>query len=172
VNDLVSTRSYAELTHLHLLTIRSLALERLENAFRSAPVAATYRDRLELLVLAQGGAQHFLDQNHGLKDIDVWAFFRAGPNRPFPARARWCCDFGPSVHGRHPDDIGFRGRRIDVMGRSIPMTASDDPVSALRVWLQSGRASARALSRRPLVVLSVDCRLKVSRVFHREVSHP
>jgi hypothetical protein len=36
-------------------------------------VASLYKERLLLLVLAQGGALHFTEETTGLKDVDVWA---------------------------------------------------------------------------------------------------
>lgn len=152
----ISERSFAPLTPDDLDRIRRIAEERLERVFAggTARVAAAYRDRLALLALAQGAAQHVVDGRHGVKDIDVWAFFRGGLDAPFPPRARWRADFGPSVHGRHPDDVGFAGRRIDVLGRSLRMSGDDDPVEALKAWLRGPSASAQALSRRPLVILS------------------
>lgn len=37
---------------------------------------AVYRDRLTAVCLCQGAAQHFRDDSFGVKDIDVFFFFR------------------------------------------------------------------------------------------------
>jgi hypothetical protein len=39
------------------------------------------------MALCQGGAQHFVNESHGVKDLDVRAFFRAHPEQAFPPRA-------------------------------------------------------------------------------------
>jgi hypothetical protein len=37
------------------------------------------RDRLILVVLPQGAAQHYVDGRHGVKNPDVWRFYPAVP---------------------------------------------------------------------------------------------
>ena len=105
-----------------------------------------------MLALCQGAAQHYVDGVSGVKDLDVWAFFRGGICKPFPWRARWRADFGSSRFGRHPDDKGYLGRRVDVMGRSVPIIDSngDDAVLA---WLRGRSKSARLLVKRPMIGL-------------------
>ncbi|PYV23749.1 MAG: hypothetical protein DMG27_14845 [Acidobacteria bacterium] len=36
---------------------------------------AVYQERLIAVCLCQGAAKHFLDQQTGVKDIDIWFFF-------------------------------------------------------------------------------------------------
>lgn len=105
-----------------------------------------------LLALCQGGAQHYLDGVAGVKDLDVWAFFHDGIEKPFPWRARWSADFGPSRLGRHPADEGYLGRRVDVMGRSIP-AIDNSAESAVLAWLHGRSKSARLLVKRPVIAL-------------------
>nr|WP_245181943.1 hypothetical protein [Sinorhizobium mexicanum] len=133
--------------------IAAAALRALAAIFDRAPVAGLYRDRLLLLALAQGSALHYLNGTNGLKDIDVWAFFAAGPSKPFPHRKRWCVDFGPSRFGRHPADLGYSGRRLDLMGRSIAAAAGEPPQQAVRRWLGQKNRSAIELSKKPMFSL-------------------
>ncbi|MBP2237107.1 hypothetical protein J2Z31_003621 [Sinorhizobium kostiense] len=149
----VAVRSYELLTSADLERISSVAMEALAGIFDRAPVAGLYRDRLLLLALAQGGALHYLNGTNGIKDFDVWAFFEAGAAKPFPHRKRWSTDFGPSRFGRHPDDAGYSGRRLDLMGRSITLGNGDPPQDAVRRWLGSGARSAIALRQRPIYCL-------------------
>jgi hypothetical protein len=117
-------------------------------------VAGLYRDRLLLLALCQGGAQHYVDGKNGLKDIDVWAFFREGLSKPFPYRTVWHADFGHSHLGRHPGDVGYTGRRIDIIGRSIPCHRGESTELAVRAWLNRRSASARYIGARPVIGLA------------------
>lgn len=125
----------------------------LASIFDRAPVAGLYRNRMLLLALAQGSALHYLDGTNGIKDFDVWAFFEAGAPKPFPHRKRWRTDFGPSRFGRHPDDIGYGGRRLDLMGRSIDIADGESPQDAVRRWLASRAKSAIALRPKPIYCL-------------------
>ncbi|WP_135470754.1 hypothetical protein [Crenalkalicoccus roseus] len=152
--DNVSERSFEQLGEADLERIRDLAVDVLAAAFARAPVASLYRDRLLLLALCQGAAKHWIDGKHGLKDIDVWAFFRAGPQQPFPYRTIWNADFGPSRFGRHPRDDAYTGRRIDVLGRSIACRDDERPDQALRSWLAAGSKSAMELAKRPVIGLA------------------
>jgi hypothetical protein len=145
-------RCFEPLTNDDLARLSGIAQDVLrDKAFRT-PVGRTYEDRLILLALCQGGAQHYLDGVTGVKDLDVWAFFRGGIDRPFPWRARWSADFGPSRLGRHPADKGYLGRRVDVMGRSIPASDTNDE-RAIRAWLHGRSKSARLLVKRPVIAL-------------------
>jgi hypothetical protein len=114
-------RSYERMNDADLQHLSQRALDTLNEVFERAPVAALYRGRLLVLTLRQGSAQHYIDGQHGIKDLDIWVFFRAGPPRPFPWRMVWNADFGPSHLGHNPNDGGYTGRRIDLMGRSIPV---------------------------------------------------
>ncbi|MFO1103060.1 MAG: hypothetical protein U1E20_09180 [Methylocystis sp.] len=145
-------RSYEPLTKDDLARLGAIAQDVLRDRVFRTPVGHRYKDRLILLALCQGAAQHYVDGVTGVKDLDVWAFFRGGIEKPFPWRARWSVDFGPSRLGRHPADEGYLGRRVDVMGRSIPadkLTGED----AVRAWLHGRSKSARLLVKRPAIGL-------------------
>lgn len=144
-----SIRSFAPITPEDMTFFASHALGRLRRVYDTAPVAALYKDRLALMVLAQGGALHYLSRDNGLKDIDIWAFFISGPDKSFPWRARWTADIGITKFGRSPDDHAYIGRRIDIMGRSIEIIPEETVVDAVRRWLRGSSASAQLLSTKP-----------------------
>jgi hypothetical protein len=151
---MIAERSYDKITTEDLQRFRDVALRRLDIAFSHAPVAALYRNRLLLLAFCQGGARHYLDGKNGLKDIDVWAFFSAGPSKPFPYRVVWNADFGPSHHGRHPSDRGCLGRRVDLIGRSIPWREGEPEDQAVKAWLRRGGKSASLIADDPVIGLA------------------
>lgn len=150
----ISPCSFEPITHDDLSTFATLAWQKLSQVFEYAPVASLYKDRLLLLALTQGGAQHFLDGKNGLKDIDVWAFFGARDDKPFPFRPRWTADLGPSKFGRSEDDVGFAGRRIDILGRSIEVRPGEPPEDSVRRWLNGWSTSAIELRKKPAFVIS------------------
>jgi hypothetical protein len=145
-------RSYEPLTNDDLARLSGIAQDVLRKRTFRTPVGRQYEDRLILLALCQGGAQHYVDGVTGVKDLDVWAFFRGGLEKPFPWRARWRADFGLSRLGRHPADKGCLGRRVDVIGRSIPAIDTNGEDAVLD-WLHGRSQSARLLVRRPVIGL-------------------
>lgn len=151
-----SERSSAPLTDAHLARLTELADED-HLKFCRPSGRPEYRDRRVAVVLAQGGAQHYIDGVNGVKDLDVWTFYAEIPGTVFPgARRKLHVDFGPSEHGRnlYPPDLkhpqlpkwkAFTGRRVDLMMRSLkvrPEVSEDALVHALRDWLESGAAES------------------------------
>lgn len=138
-----------------LKRIAELALSNLRKFFdRNQQTRALYGDRMLALCLCQGAAEHFVRPGRGVKDFDAWAFYSEHPVRPFPYRRRGNVDFGQSKFGRHPDDDGFFGRRIDVIGRSIPVKKGDSSFEAICAWIRRRRVeSAKFLARRPVVII-------------------
>lgn len=156
--DAVSERSFVPMTDDDLRRARDVALAVLSEKFTRLSAGATgaFKNALEILCLCQGSALHRLSGTRGIKDIDVWGFFRPVPGKRFPARAVWRGDFGASAHGRHPDDVkaGRSGRRVDVLGRDIPMNLDEDPRQAVRRYLEKCKNPTPVeLARRPVVVL-------------------
>jgi hypothetical protein len=122
-------------------------------ALRLPATCGAYAEQVLMTCLAQGGARHYVDQHNGVKDLDVWTFFRARTERAFPSRTVWNRDFGQSRFGKHPDDIGYTGRRVDLIGRSIPCADDEQPTAAVRRWLEGSSASAFELRKAPVLAL-------------------
>ena len=108
-----------------------------------------------MLALCQGAAKAYLDPTSGIKDLDVWAFFRPVAGKKFPSRARLVADFGPSELGRNPaDGPKFEGRRIDIMGRDIIAAADEDARVAVRRYLTTRPTkSSWWLAKKPVIGL-------------------
>ena len=149
----VAERSFALITDSDLKRLVPLVLSKLKEAFARTEVAALYQGRLRALTLCQGASQHYIDRCNGVKDIDVWSFFEGGLAKPFPVRSVWNADFGASHLGRSADDLGYSGRRIDIMGRSIPMAPNEPVGIAIQKWLKGGSTSGWYISKRPVIGL-------------------
>jgi hypothetical protein len=112
-----------------------------------------FEKSIKLIALCQGGGLHyavthgyatkyFEHQKNGLKDIDIWFFFKKeSGKKDYPPQDILCCDFGPSKFGRDPDEEEeYIGRRMDIIGRSISFCDchTDTPDVAVKRWLELG----------------------------------
>ncbi|MEU5876222.1 hypothetical protein [Spirillospora sp. NPDC047279] len=123
---------------------------------RNPAGAGRYEGRLLCRALCQGAALHFVDGTSGVKDFDVWSFYTVREDGlPFPYRWRGTEDYGPSKFGRYPEDPeSFIGRRVDLLGRSLPVGPSADPVAAVREYLTAaGSVTARFLASKAVVLV-------------------
>src|SRR3546814_3059616 len=83
------SRSYEPLTKADLKRLGEIAADDRADLFRRKPETAhLYGDRLFAVALCQGGALPYLDGKNGIKDLDVWRFFKPNPQRQFPYRRR------------------------------------------------------------------------------------
>lgn len=150
----VRERSLEKITKADLRRLGEIAICDIESLFARRPKLRPYRERLIAIALCQGAALHFVDGKNGVKDFDVWCFFREHPLGPFPYRRRGIADFGDPRFGRTPGFEHYVGRRVDVLGRSIPVSPGMSPEEVLRGYLAAKRtASARALAEKAVVLI-------------------
>lgn len=152
-----TARSVARIDRSDLLRLAALAAEAEAGLFARHPRGAgRYAGRLLCRALCQGAALHYLDGANGVKDFDVWSFYAALGDGPYPYRWRGTADFGPSKFGRYPGDSpSYTGRRVDFLGRSLPAPPGADPATVLRAYLSAARtASAKALAAKPVILIS------------------
>jgi len=143
------------ITRGDLRRLSDIALRDLESLFRRYPdTAHLYRHRLFAVALCQGAALHFLYGKNGVKDFDIWCFFKAHTKKPFPYRRHARVDFGRPRFGKSRNWEHFVGRRVDILGRSLKVAAYESPEDALRGYLLSSKtASARALAKKAMILL-------------------
>jgi hypothetical protein len=122
--------------------------------------AGRYSGRLLGRALCQGAALHYLDGKNGVKDLDVWSFYAALADGPFPYRWRGTADYGPSKFGRYPrDPPSFTGRRVDLIGRSLDAPPGADPAAVVSRWLSAAHTkSARELAAKAVVLIAPESR--------------
>lgn len=143
-----------EISDLHRLA--QLAADVEEDLFARHPDGSgRYAGRLLCRALCQGAALHYVDHKNGVKDFDVWSFYAAYADGPFPARWRGTADFGRSKFGRFPGDPKrYQGRRVDLLGRSLPVPLEAEPGPVLRGYLSAARTvSARSLAAKAVVLI-------------------
>ena len=147
-------RSRETITKVDLRRLSKIAEEDREDLFRRKPHLRHYRKRVVCVALCQGAALHYLDRCNGVKDFDVWTFYSERGTR-FPPRRRGKKDFGESKFGRRPKDAKrFVGRRVDLMGRSLRVRPSADPLEVMTDYLSKPRTkSAKKLARKAVVII-------------------
>jgi len=149
-------RSPARIGTDDLLHLAGLASDVEAGLFARRPQGAgRYAGRLLCRALCQGAALHYVNASNGVKDFDVWSFYAECEDGPFPYRWRGTADFGPSKFGRYPHDSpSYTGRRVDLLGRSLPVPFNADPAMALRKYFYAARTrSAQELAAKAAVLI-------------------
>lgn len=151
----MSSRSKAPITFADLLRLGTIASQDRNGLFDRKPeLARLYSDQVFAVALCQGSALHYQDGKNGVKDLDVWSFYRASSGRPFPYRRRGVADFGDPKFGKTDGFHHFLGRRVDLLGRSIKAKDFSDPVAVLRNYLAAGKTeSARLLAQKAVILI-------------------
>lgn len=152
------TRSFVPFTNDDLRRLGKLAAkDRASHFTRKPDTGEVYSNRLFAVALCQGGALHYLDGKNGIKDLDVWSFYTESPVRMFPPRRCAKVDFGDPKFGVSPDKPLYVGRRVDLIGRSIPGANPKDPVGTLRRYLAGGKTeTARLLALKAMILIEPD----------------
>jgi hypothetical protein len=150
-----SERSFIKIEASDLERLAVLCREDREEFFSRHPKwRRLYSDRIIGIALCQGAAVHYVNGRNGVKDFDVWTFYAARPDAAFPWRRRGRKDYGLIKFGKHPEDVGYIGRRVDFLARSLPFAATADPVQSLQTYLAGGRTkTAHELSRKAVVLI-------------------
>lgn len=155
-------RSYERIETADLERLAELAVVDQRALFERHPdISTAYRNRLLFVALCQGAALHFLDGKTGVKDFDVWAFYRESDARPFPQRRpRVVRDFGDAKFGKSPDAPKFVGRRVDILTKSIRAADDAPPEEVIRQYLrQPPTKTAALLSQKAVIAIHPRSRL-------------
>lgn len=150
------------ITRQDLRRLAGIARRNREDFFRLNPAwALLYARRLIATALAGEAAAHFVAGSRGFERFEVWHFFAAHPEAPFPPQKKSREDYGRSRFGRDPAlPESFAGRAVDVQGRSLEAAPGDDPVATLQAWLKARPTpTSRALADTTLVLLEPEALL-------------
>jgi hypothetical protein len=152
---ITTARSFEKITVADLEKLAAIARADREDLFRRKPdLGKLYAKRLICVALCQGAALHYIDGINGIKDFDVWSFFREHTKRPFPYRRNVPYDFGHPKFSTSPDRLDFAGRRVDLIGRSIPCEKGQDPIIVVQNYLlSSSNKSPRLLTKKAVIIL-------------------
>jgi hypothetical protein len=121
----------------------------LRGFFDRNPHLHGWQERVSIVALAQGAAEHRLRGQRGIWDIDIIVCFADSAALPTLMRRQvttW--DWGPSKFGRCPyDPSEYTGRAVDVKLWVIP--EAPDPVEGLKSWLAQRAAKHPDSARKP-----------------------
>jgi hypothetical protein len=159
----VSERSIEPISHEDLVAVLDGSWKRVRKHFVDGPGkkwANLYDiDKPLAVALCQGAAMHYHDHVNGVKDFDVW-FLYPFNGRHLPYRTIWTWDYDVPKFGRHPDFHGYKGRKVDVLVRSVRNFDASDPRHSFYRFLQTeGTETARLLSQKAVVLLEPPHRL-------------
>lgn len=150
------TRSRKPINRADLKKLLFIAQRDLEEFFARNP-RHPYRNRVIAIALCQGAALHYVDGKNGIKDFDVYTFFARHPRGiRIPHRRISKADFGLSKFGRWGrEKRSFEGRHVDLLWRDLPCSQRENPIWAIRDWLQDGsyRSTPWWLRRKAVVML-------------------
>ncbi len=139
---------------------RIVADERQDFFARHAEWKLLYARRLLCTALCGQSALHFCNGTAGVEEFDVWSFYAAHAEAPFPHHRHSYRDFGKPKFGQAFGSDSYVGRRIRLTGRSLSSRPDDDPVVSLQRYLRSGRTpSARQLRRSVAVLIEPESHL-------------
>jgi hypothetical protein len=150
-------RSRARITRADLKRLLNIARAEREDFFsRHKEYAILYRQRVLCVALCGEAALHYTNGQTGLGTFEVWTFYAEHPEAPFPHWHEERYDYGSSrKFGRSPSaPETFKGRPVDLAGRSIEASPMDDPLAALQFYLRRGSTPvARRLAQGAVVLL-------------------
>jgi hypothetical protein len=148
-------RSYKPIRRSDLELLAGLASADRQQFFkRRKDWARFYRGRVLAVALCQGAASHFVDHKTGINDFDIYTFYAEHPKRRWYAKRMKHVDFGEPRFGQSIDRPTMVGRRVDLMGRTLPVTPKSDPGLAICRWLQRQETkTARLLAQKAVVLI-------------------
>lgn len=144
----MENRSYEALNKEHLAILRRVVCEERRLFFERNPhLKGAFRDNLVATCLCQGAAQHFVDGTTGVKDFDVYWFYREHPQANYPYRAL------KETYRNFPT---FGTRKVDLMGRTIDSAIVerhiDNLPECIREYLRKSRTQTTGYLIRKAVV--------------------
>lgn len=155
---MISERSYSDITLEDLRELIEGSVKRLTEYFilgKGAKWQELYNIHAPLLIaLCQGAAMHYYDKINGIKDFDIW-FFYPFNQQHLPYRTVWSWDYNNAKFGRHPEMKDYKGRKVDVIVRSLKEYDLTDPIGTITKYLNDkSTKTAEELASKALVLLS------------------
>ena len=152
-------RSYERITRIDLKRLARIARAEREDFFsRHREYAILYRKRILCTALCDDAALHYINGLTGVSSFDVFTFYAEHPEASFPHWHEERYDFGRSKFGRlaaAPET--FKGRPVNLAGRSINASPTDHPLEALQHYLRRATNPVpKRLAEKAVVLLEPD----------------
>jgi len=159
MQGVLDVRTYEQLGLDDLKEIRQHALVELDRFLyrigNPKGKYVVYRDRLIVICLCQGAAQHFVDRTTGIKDIDVWFFFQEHRDVKIPdiKNMRYSVYVIFKNIGKKRVDFLKKGLRKDI----IDTAKSTEPGEILSSYLRRANThTSQSLSQKSVIGLYPD----------------
>jgi len=105
------------------------------------------------IALCQGAAMHYYDKINGIKDFDIWFFYKYN-KKHLPYRTVWSCDFENQKFGSHPEQKEYIGRGIDIILRSIKTDVGNNPIDTIYNYFEFEKTkTSKLLAQKAVVIL-------------------
>lgn len=146
-------RTYDKITESDLKEMKQCGLDELERFLILVGNGkySIYKDRLIAICLCQGAALHFIDGKNGIKDIDIWMFFREDAEIKIPA-IRNC------MKSKYLNFQRIGEKKVDFLKKMIPSKHWDkSEIITIQHYLSNNNNSTpNFLKHKPVVVLYPD----------------
>ena len=155
---MIEERNYSEITKEDLIALLQGSMKRIESYFVKGN-GAKWQNLYDVynplcVALCQGAAMHYQDKKNGIKDFDIW-FFYPYNQKHLPYRPVWNWDLNIPKFGRHPEMKQYKGRKVDVMVRSLKKYFPNKPRETLIDYLTNNTNSTpKELSKKAVVLIS------------------
>lgn len=132
---MISERNYSEIGKDDLKALLKRSIETINNKFYHGNCTKwleLYNLKEPLCIaLCQGAAMHYHDKSNGVKDYITEKF------------------------GKHPDFKEYKGRKVDVLVRSIRNYIQNDPIKTIYKYFENEKTeTSKMLSKKAVVLLS------------------
>lgn len=159
----VEERSQERITYADLKALHEIAMNDFEDFIKRKPEHKIFKGKILAVALCQAAATHYIDRRTGIKDFDIWFFFKETKKEQFPYRRKKRVQCGIEKFGISPQDQekGKKTRGVEIFGREIPTRYvrkyKSDPEKILEAWLEEAETkTAQELKENAVVGLYPD----------------
>ncbi len=120
------SRTFEKITRHDLRELLVVGERVMDQFFVDKPRYAPFRNKLVLVALCQGAADHYCDGITGIKDYDVWFFYAHMQGVSMPRS---------SIKKCYPEFNCYKGKKVDVLRRSDSAFKKGDVKASISRYL-------------------------------------
>ena len=137
------SRTFEKITRHDLRELLVVGERVMDQFFVDKPRYAPFRNKLVLVALCQGAADHYCDGTTGIKDYDVWFFYERVQGVSMPRSHRKTLIPGFNC---------YKGKRVDVLRRSNCAFKKGDIKASINRYLPKPASLTPCLLSRQAVI--------------------
>ena len=140
------SRTFEKITRRDLSKLLTVGKNVESRFFDNNPHLARFRNKLVLIALCQGAADHYCDGTTGIDDYDLWFFYEHLRDIRMPPRGY--------LRKIHPGLNCYKDKRVDVMRRSASAFKKGDVKASISRYLTNPiNPTPRCLSQKAVIGL-------------------